>query len=66
MKHLLELPNASSHLTLWKADLAVESCYDDAFQGCEGVFQLAAPMESLFQVQATVYLSALLSIFYFL
>ncbi|KAK1397192.1 Dihydroflavonol 4-reductase [Heracleum sosnowskyi] len=53
VKHLLELANASTHLTLWKADLDEESSYDDAFQGCEGVFHVAAPMELLFQDQAT-------------
>ncbi|XP_017251508.1 bifunctional dihydroflavonol 4-reductase/flavanone 4-reductase isoform X1 [Daucus carota subsp. sativus] len=49
VKNLLELPNASTHLSLWKADLAEESGYDDAVQGCQGVFHVATPMELLYQ-----------------
>ncbi|KAK1399263.1 Dihydroflavonol 4-reductase [Heracleum sosnowskyi] len=51
VKHLLELPNASTHLSLWKADLTEESSYDDAVQGCEGVFHVATPMEIIYQGQ---------------
>ncbi|KAL8147623.1 hypothetical protein AgCh_005084 [Apium graveolens] len=57
VKHLSELPNANTHLTLWKADLAEESSYDDAFHGCEGVFHMASPMELLVHDQATKYLA---------
>ncbi|XP_061969052.1 dihydroflavonol 4-reductase-like [Populus nigra] len=45
VKHLLELPKASTHLTLWKADLSVEGSYDEAIQGCTGVFHVATPMD---------------------
>ncbi|KAL1820803.1 hypothetical protein ACET3Z_015672 [Daucus carota] len=45
VKHLLELENASTNLSLWKADLNEEGSYDDAIQGCEGVFHVATPME---------------------
>ncbi|XP_063949539.1 dihydroflavonol 4-reductase-like isoform X2 [Daucus carota subsp. sativus] len=48
VKNLLELPNASAHLSLWKADLTEESSYDDAVQGCHGVFHVATPMELLY------------------
>ncbi|KAL1815783.1 hypothetical protein ACET3Z_018357 [Daucus carota] len=48
VKNLLELPNASTHLSLWKADLTEESSYDDAVQGCQGVFHVATPMELLY------------------
>lgn len=45
VKHLLKLPNASTHLSLWKADLDEEGSFDDAIQGCQGVFHVASPME---------------------
>ncbi|GLT40122.1 hypothetical protein SLA2020_142780 [Shorea laevis] len=45
VKHLLELPNAKTHLTLWKADLAEEGSFDEAIQGCTGVFHVATPMD---------------------
>lgn len=45
MKHLLELPKADTNLTLWKADLAVEGSFDEAIQGCQGVFHVATPMD---------------------
>nr|AHZ31751.1 dihydroflavonol 4-reductase [Viola x wittrockiana] len=45
VKHLLELPKASTHLTLWKADLSVEGSFDEAIQGCNGVFHVATPMD---------------------
>lgn len=47
VKHLLGLANASTNLSLWKADLTEEDSYDDAIQGCEGVFHVATPMELL-------------------
>ncbi|KAL3527125.1 hypothetical protein ACH5RR_011781 [Cinchona calisaya] len=45
VKHLLELPKASTHLTLWKADMTEEGSFDEAIQGCEGVFHVATPMD---------------------
>ncbi|XP_010481941.1 PREDICTED: dihydroflavonol 4-reductase-like [Camelina sativa] len=45
VKHLLDLPNAKSKLTLWMADLSDEGSYDDAIKGCDGVFHVATPMD---------------------
>nr|CAA70345.1 dihydroflavonol reductase [Forsythia x intermedia] len=45
VKHLLELPRADTNLTLWKADMTVEGSFDEAIQGCEGVFHVATPMD---------------------
>ncbi|XP_022772717.1 bifunctional dihydroflavonol 4-reductase/flavanone 4-reductase-like [Durio zibethinus] len=45
VKHLLELPKADSHLTLWKADLSEEGSFDAAIEGCSGVFHVATPMD---------------------
>ena len=45
VKHLLDLPKASTHLTLWKADMTEEGSFDEATQGCEGVFHVATPMD---------------------
>ncbi|KAF7829647.1 dihydroflavonol 4-reducatase 2 [Senna tora] len=45
VKHLLELPGAKTRLTLWKADLCVEGSFDDAINGCNGVFHVATPMD---------------------
>ena len=45
VKHLLDLPNAGTHLSLWKADLTEEGSFDDAIHGCAGVFHVATPME---------------------
>lgn len=45
MQHLLDLPNAKTQLTLWKADLSDEGSYDDAINGCDGVFHIATPMD---------------------
>ncbi|XP_010523603.1 PREDICTED: dihydroflavonol 4-reductase [Tarenaya hassleriana] len=45
VQHLLDLPNAKTHLTLWKADLSVEGSYDEPIQGCDGVFHVATPMD---------------------
>ncbi|XP_042496331.1 dihydroflavonol 4-reductase-like [Macadamia integrifolia] len=44
-KHLLDLPEASERLTLWKADLDDEGSFDEAFHGCTGVFHVATPMD---------------------
>ncbi|XP_050366490.1 bifunctional dihydroflavonol 4-reductase/flavanone 4-reductase-like [Argentina anserina] len=43
--HLLELPMAATRLTLWKADLDVEGSFDEAINGCSGVFHVATPMD---------------------
>lgn len=45
VKHLLELPKAKTHLTLWKADLNEEGSFDEAIKGCTGVFHVATPMD---------------------
>nr|AKN56968.1 dihydroflavonol 4-reductase [Gerbera hybrid cultivar] len=45
VKHLLELPKAQTNLKLWKADLTQEGSFDEAVQGCHGVFHLATPMD---------------------
>lgn len=45
VKHLLELPKAKTHLTLWKADLSEEGSFDEAIEGCHGVFHVATPMD---------------------
>ncbi|KAJ9166064.1 hypothetical protein P3X46_020863 [Hevea brasiliensis] len=45
VQHLVELPKAKTHLTLWKADLSVEGSFDEAIQGCTGVFHVATPMD---------------------
>ncbi|TQD88777.1 hypothetical protein C1H46_025666 [Malus baccata] len=45
VKHLLDLPKAETRLTLWKADLAGEGSFDEAIQGCTGVFHVATPMD---------------------
>ncbi|KAL6518447.1 hypothetical protein OROGR_018949 [Orobanche gracilis] len=45
VKHLLELPKADTNLTLWKADMNIPGSYDEAIQGCEGVFHMATPMD---------------------
>ncbi|TQD93463.1 hypothetical protein C1H46_020931 [Malus baccata] len=45
VKHLLDLPKAKTHLTIWKADLANEGTFDEAIQGCSGVFHVATPMD---------------------
>lgn len=45
MKHLIELPNAKTHLSLWKADLGEEGSFDEAIQDCTGVFHVATPMD---------------------
>ncbi|KAF7829646.1 dihydroflavonol 4-reducatase 2 [Senna tora] len=45
VKHLVELPGAKTQLSLWKADLSVEGSFDDAINGCDGVFHVATPMD---------------------
>ncbi|KAF6162041.1 hypothetical protein GIB67_002630 [Kingdonia uniflora] len=45
VKHLLDLPKAETHLTLWKADLVDEGSFDEAIKGCCGVFHVATPMD---------------------
>ncbi|GFY80370.1 dihydroflavonol 4-reductase [Actinidia rufa] len=45
VKHLLDLPKAETNLTLWKADLGEEGSFDEAIQGCSGVFHVATPMD---------------------
>ena len=45
VNYLLELPNAKTHLTLWKADLNEEGSFNEAIKGCSGVFHVATPMD---------------------
>ncbi|XP_041018473.1 dihydroflavonol 4-reductase-like [Juglans microcarpa x Juglans regia] len=45
VKHLLELPKAETHMTLWKADLNEPGSFDKAIKGCTGVFHVATPMD---------------------
>ncbi|KAK9165491.1 hypothetical protein Scep_000682 [Stephania cephalantha] len=45
VQHLLDLPKSTTHLTLWKADLADEGSFDKAIEGCTGVFHVATPMD---------------------
>ncbi|KAG2698575.1 hypothetical protein I3760_07G157300 [Carya illinoinensis] len=45
VKHLLELPKAETHMTLWKADLNEPGSFDEAIKGCTGVFHVATPMD---------------------
>ncbi|KAL1569486.1 alcohol dehydrogenase (NADP(+)) [Salvia divinorum] len=45
VKPLLELAKADTNLTLWKADMNIAGSYDEAVQGCEGVFHMATPMD---------------------
>ncbi|XP_010926084.1 dihydroflavonol 4-reductase [Elaeis guineensis] len=42
---LLDLPGASERLTIWKADLDEEGSFDEAIEGCSGVFHVATPMD---------------------
>ncbi|XP_052197793.1 dihydroflavonol 4-reductase-like [Diospyros lotus] len=44
VKPLVELPNADTNLTLWKADLGEDGSFDEAIEGCSGVFHVATPM----------------------
>lgn len=45
LKHLIELPEAETNLTLWKADLTQDGSFDEAIEGCHGVFHVATPMD---------------------
>ncbi|XP_057423403.1 dihydroflavonol 4-reductase-like [Lotus japonicus] len=45
VKHLLELPGAKTNLTIWNADLTEEGSFDEAINGCSGVFHVASPMD---------------------
>nr|AFU90827.1 dihydroflavonol 4-reductase [Epimedium sagittatum] len=45
VKHLLDLPNAKTQLSLFKADLVDEGSFDEAIAGCTGVFHVATPMD---------------------
>lgn len=45
VKHLLELPKADTRLSLWKADLSEVGSYNEAINGCSGVFHVATPMD---------------------
>ncbi|ERN11436.1 tetraketide alpha-pyrone reductase 1 [Amborella trichopoda] len=42
--HLLELESAKERLQLVKADLLEEGSFDQAFDGCHGVFHVASPI----------------------
>ncbi|KAH8935325.1 hypothetical protein BDL97_17G022500 [Sphagnum fallax] len=42
-KHLLQLPGASDHLKLVSADLLEQGSFDQAVEGCDGVFHTASP-----------------------
>ncbi|KAH9536758.1 hypothetical protein CY35_16G016300 [Sphagnum magellanicum] len=42
-KHLLQLPGASDNLTLVAANLLEQGGFDEAVQGCDGVFHTASP-----------------------
>ncbi|KAL3624004.1 hypothetical protein CASFOL_032820 [Castilleja foliolosa] len=45
VKHLTELPKADTNMSLWKADMNIDGSYDEAVEGCEGVFHMATPMD---------------------
>lgn len=45
VNHLIQLPKAETNLTLWKADLTQEGSFDEAIEGCHGVFHVATPMD---------------------
>ncbi|KAM0945964.1 putative dihydroflavanol 4-reductase [Dioscorea sansibarensis] len=47
VKHLVDLPGAKTRLSLWKADLVAEGSFDEAIDGCIGVFHNATPMDFL-------------------
>ncbi|XP_052178695.1 dihydroflavonol 4-reductase-like [Diospyros lotus] len=44
VKPMMEPPNADTNLTLWKADLGEDGSFDEAIEGCSGVFHVATPM----------------------
>lgn len=41
---LFDLPKAKTNPTIWKADLSIEESYDEAINGCNGVFHVATPI----------------------
>eukprot|EP01018_Ginkgo_biloba_P003848 Gb_36568 [translate_table: standard] len=43
--HLLSLPRVEERLKLFKANLSEEGSFDSAITGCEGIFQVATPLE---------------------
>ena len=43
MDHLLKLDGAKERLELIKADLLEDGSFDEAVDGCEGVFHTASP-----------------------
>nr|GMC84465.1 cinnamoyl-CoA reductase 1-like [Ipomoea batatas] len=45
VSHLLELDGAKERLHLFEADLVEENSFDDAINGCEGVFHTASPVD---------------------
>ncbi|XP_042980219.1 phenylacetaldehyde reductase-like isoform X2 [Carya illinoinensis] len=44
-EHLLMLDGAKERLHLFKADLLEEGSFDSLFDGCEGVFHIASPVD---------------------
>jgi nucleoside-diphosphate-sugar epimerase len=42
--HLLTLEGASERLKLFKSDLLEEGSFDQAIEGCDGVFHTASPV----------------------
>lgn len=44
-KHLLDLPDSRTRLTIWKADLDDEGSFDEAIHGSTAVFHVATPMD---------------------
>jgi len=51
-EHLLRLPNASTNLTLFAADLVKEGSFDEAVTGCQCVFHTASPILNLSPAEA--------------
>nr|BBA68556.1 dihydroflavonol 4-reductase [Nemophila menziesii] len=45
VKPLLELPNAKTNLKLYRAEMSEEGSFDEAIEGCHGVFHVATPMD---------------------
>ncbi|MQM21464.1 hypothetical protein Taro_054507 [Colocasia esculenta] len=45
VKPLLDLPCSKPLLTIWRADLSEEGSFDEAVEGCTGVFHVATPMD---------------------
>ncbi|XP_019151167.1 PREDICTED: cinnamoyl-CoA reductase 1-like [Ipomoea nil] len=45
VSHLLALDGAKERLHLFEADLLKENSFDDAINGCEGVFHTASPVD---------------------